>query len=195
MSEVKTFPTGLMVTDVQITNYHRAYSSESMSGIVYAHDSGIQWYKGTITLKAYGFENIKRLNGFLASIKGRYHAFELPLGGAYGYSDLAANPRLSGEHNKGRSTVFLIQNQSNLSMGSVFTLPNDTKLYTLLEDVDGDGTYSIVPSLKKSQANLAEANFKNPHITAILDSNETTIRHSEGGLLAEASISWTERIT
>ncbi|MCV5948106.1 hypothetical protein OFN94_25145, partial [Escherichia coli] len=75
---VKTIPTQLMITDVSITNYHRVYSTESISGIQYRRDSGVQWFKGSITLRAYGYENVRRLNGFLASLKGKLNEFALP---------------------------------------------------------------------------------------------------------------------
>ncbi|AUR69701.1 hypothetical protein [Vibrio cholerae] len=189
---VQVLPSQLKLTEVSITNYHRVYASESMSGIQYRHDSGIQWYKGTITLLAYGYENVRILNGFLASLRGRLNAFKLPLGGAYAHPDLVVNPTVNTAHSRGANEIKLSHTGKLISLGSVFTVPNDTKVYTVLENIDGDGVFSIVPSLKKPQQHLAEANFKNPHITALLDGNETTIQHSEGGLIAEATLSWTE---
>ncbi|MCQ9070510.1 hypothetical protein [Vibrio alginolyticus] len=192
---VKTIPAQLMITDVSITNYHRVYSTESMSGIRYSRDSGIQWFKGTITLQAYGYDNVRMLNGFLASLKGKLNAFALPLGGAYSNPDILTNPVTSTEHSIGASSIQLFHTGRAIEAGSVFTVLNDTKLYTVLEQVGEGGTYAINPSLKTSHAQTEPVNFMNPVITAVLDSNETTIEHQGNGQLASATISWTEYLT
>lgn len=188
------FPSQLFISDVSITNYHRVYSTESISGIQYRRDSGVQWYKGEVTLNAYGYENVKRMNGFLAGLKGKLNAFELPLGGAYSNPDLAQNPYLQGGHNIGSNTISVYYSGVPIPQGSVFTVPNETKLYTVLEDIVGDGVYSITPSFRIEHVNLEEVNFINPVITALLDENETTITHEGNGKLASASISWTEAL-
>ncbi|MGZ7642483.1 hypothetical protein [Vibrio parahaemolyticus] len=191
----KTIPEQLMITDVSITNYHRVYSTESMSGIRYSRDSGIQWFKGTITLQAYGYDNVRKLNGFLASLKGKLNAFALPLGGAYSNPDIVSNPVTSTPHSIGATSIKLFHTGRPIEAGSVFTVPNDTKLYTVLEQVDKGGTYAITPALKKAHSKTEPVNFMNPVITAVLDSNETTIEHQGNGKIAKATISWTEHLT
>ena len=190
----KTIPSCLMITDVSITNYHRVYSTESMSGITNRKDSGIQWFKGSITLKAYGFKNIRSMNGFLASLKGRYKNFSLPLGGAYANLDLPQNPTLSINHVTGSNEIEVFHTSNEIGSGSVFTLPNDTKLYTLLDDLTGSGTYSVTPALKKDHSKVSVVNFTNPVITAFLDGNETTISHEGNGSIATATLTWSEHI-
>ncbi|AVF60149.1 MULTISPECIES: hypothetical protein [Vibrio harveyi group] len=191
---VKTIPTQLMITDVSITNYHRVYSTESISGIQYRRDSGVQWFKGSITLRAYGYENVRRLNGFLASLKGKLNEFALPLGGAYSNPQLAVEPYLNGNHSTGNTTISFTYNGTAITAGSVFNLPNDSKLYTVVENVGGDGNYTIIPALRTDHVNLEQANFKAPIITALLDGNETTIEHEGNGQLASATISWSESL-
>lgn len=192
MSEV--LPSNLMITDVSVTNYHRAYTTESMSGIRSSSDSGIQWYKGTVTIKAYSYENVRLLNGFLVSLKGKLRNFELPLKGAYVNPNIGANPILSSSHSKGNSFININHSGAPIVMGSVFTVPNETKLYTLLETANGSGDYPIVPALKLSHAQAEVVNFMNPVITVSLDSNEVTINHESNGQIATATIAWTEAL-
>lgn len=188
-------PSQLMITDVSITNYHRVYATRSLSGVQLRRDSGIQWFKGEITLQAYGYDNVRLLNGFLANLKGQLNAFELPLKGAYVNKGIGSNPKLSMSLNRGSNKIQINHTGSVIGAGSVFTLPNETKLYTLLEDAPkGTGGYSIVPSLKASHSYFETVNFMSPVITAVLDSNETTIRHEGNGQLASATIAWNELI-
>jgi len=165
-----------------------------MSGIKKRRDSGVQWYRGTITLQAYGYDNVRILNGFLAGLRGTLHAFSLPLGGAYANPNIGSNPNLSKAHAIGSETVALFHTGHAISGGSVFTVPNDTKLYTLLENVGGSGSYEIIPALRRAVPMTAPLNFLNPSITALLDGNETTIEHSGNGIMAQASLSWSEAL-
>ncbi|KAB0285472.1 hypothetical protein F2P58_23465 [Vibrio fortis] len=194
---VKTIPSELMVTDVSITNYHRVYSTESMSGIETRRDSGVQWYRGTITLQAYGFDNVRRLNGFLAGLKGKLHPFALPLGGAYANPQIKRNPNLNGAAGIGVTSMKVFHTGGDICAGSVFTVPNDTKLYTLLDDLETNETSALTftPAFKKAHVNLEEINFMAPVITALLDSNETTVVHQGNGKLSTATISWREQLT
>jgi hypothetical protein len=188
----KLIPSNLMITDVSITNYHRSYSTEAMNGIRKGRDSGVQWFKGNITLQAYGHSNIRLLNGFLASLKGRLYEFALPLNGAYANPKLGRNPTFRVLNTAGSNSIDITHTSNLIGMGSVFTVPNETKLYTLLEDVGATGVYAITPALKREHTSPEVINFINPSITAVLNDNETTITHEGNGLLATATLSWRE---
>jgi len=192
----KLIPSNLMITDVSITNYHRSYGTESMSGLRLAKDAGIQWYKGNITLKAHGYSNVRLLNGFLSSLKGRLHEFELPLNGAYANPDIGNNPTFRVVNSVGSNSIDIAHTGSPIVMGSVFNVPNEPKLYILNEEVNGNsqGVYEINPALKKAHTTPEVINFINPVITAVLDGNETTITHEGNGLIASATLSWRENI-
>jgi hypothetical protein len=191
----KLIPSNLMITDVSITNYHRSYGTKSISGIQLSRDSGIQWYKGNITLQAYGYSNIRLLNGFLSNLKGRLYSFTLPLKGAYVNPDIGSNPTFSSSHTAGSTTVNVNHTGSIVHMGSVFTVPNETKLFTLGDSIEGTGNFNINPALKIAHTSPEVLNFINPVMTAILNDNETTITHEGNGMLATATLSWTEQLT
>lgn len=191
---IKTLPPNLMITNVSITNYHRSYGTESMSGVRVARDTGIQWFKGSVTLQAYGYANVRLLNGFLSNLKGKLHHFTLPLKGAYVNPDIGSNPVLYGSHSKGTTVLNMTHVGTLIGMGSVFTIPNEPKLYTLNDNIDGAGSYSVTPALKIDHSSAEVLNFIDPQITAVLDSNETTISHEGNGLMASASLTWTEAI-
>ncbi len=188
-------PSDLIISDVSITNMHRVYSSTSISGIQYRRDSGVQQYRGTITLTAEGFNGAKRLNGFLAKLKGRLNSFEIELGGAYAEPDINVLPTLINAHGVG-STNINVSGYSGPTIlaGSVFTLPNESKLYTILDDIptSGNPSVDIVPAIKNSHAASEPINFRNPKFTAILDINETTIIHGSSGFIPTAVIAWSE---
>ena len=191
----KLIPSGLMITDVSITNYHRSYGTESMSGVIIARDSGVQWFKGSITLQAYGYSNVRLLNGFLANLKGRLHEFTLPLNGAYVNPDIGSNPTFRVNHVAGTSLADITHLGSSIGYGSVFNVPNETKLYILAEDAGGTGVYDIIPALKTAHSALEPINFINPVLTAILEGNETAITHEGNGMIAYATLTWREHLT
>jgi hypothetical protein len=158
-------------------------------------DTGIQWFKGNITLQAHGYSNVRLLNGFLASLKGRHLAFTLPLKGAYCNPDIGVNPTFRVAHSIGNSIVDIRHLGSTIGMGSVFNVPNEPKLYILIDEVNGNGLYDIIPALKAPHTTPEVLNFISPTITAILDGNETTITHEGNGSLASATLSWREQLT
>lgn len=190
-------PSELMITDLTITNYHRSYETTSIAGVKLARDSGVQWFKGSITLKAYGYENVRLLNGFLSNLKGRLNPFTLPLKGAYANPDIGSNPTFSKAHSKGSTSISVNKAGSSIMMGSVFNVPNETKLYTLGETLNGNtlGVYSMTPALKIAHTSPEVLNFINPTVTAVLEGNDTTITHEGNGLLATATLTWTESLT
>ena len=191
----KTIPSELIISDVSIINMHRTYATESISGIQYRRDSGIQKFQGTITLTAEGYEGAKILNGFIAGIKGKLEAFEIQLGGAFSTDGIVSDPVLVGTHNIGSTSLNVSSfSGADIVAGSVFNLPNETKLYTILETLlqTGNSSLTIVPAVKVSHSSSEILNFTDPKFTAILNSNETTITHTQGGLISSAVISWSE---
>jgi len=191
-------PTNLIISDVTITNEHRTYTSKSISGIQYRQDSGIQKYSGSLTLTASGFDSAKILNGFLIKLRGRLNSFELQLGGAYGYDNITTNPKLNASYNIGSETINISPFIGNdkIYAGSVFTLPNETKLYTIIDDIPlyGNPSVGIVPALKIQHNINEDINFINPKFTVILDTNNTTITHNNGGLISSVILTWTEEL-
>lgn len=190
----KKIPSNLFITDVSVSNYHRTYTTESISGIVNSVDSGVQWFHGDLELTAIGFDAARTLNGFLASLRGRAERFEIQLGGAYSVSELGVNPVLNVDHSKGSQTLSVNHAGTVVPFGSIFTLPNDPKVYTVLEDINGVGTYDIVPALKVAQVSTSPLNFKTPAFTAVLTTNETTTTSEDNGLIHRATIQWRETI-
>jgi len=84
---------------------------------------------------------------------------------------------------------------SIIGLGSVFNVPNETKLYILGEDANGSGVYDISPALKIAHSSLEQLNFINPVLTAVLEGNETMITHEGSGQLASATLTWREHLT
>jgi hypothetical protein len=190
----KKLPSDVYITDVRVTNYHRAYTTESISGIVDSVDSGVQWFHGDLELTAVGYNSARSLHGFIASLAGRVGRFEIQLGGMYSLSELPFNPTLNVDHSKGSKTLSVNHSGMGVPLGSIFTVPNDPKVYTLLEGINGVGTYDVVPALKTSQVSGVPLNFKNPVFTAVLTTNETTITSEESGMINKATIQWRETI-
>jgi hypothetical protein len=190
----RQLPSDVYITNVSVTNYHRAYSTESISGIVDSVDSGVQWFHGDLELTAVGYNATRSLNGFLASLKGRVGRFEIKLGGAYSLAELPFNPTLNVDHSKGAKTLSVNHSGMSVPFGSVFTVPNDPKVYTFLDNLSGVGTYEVIPALKTAQVSGVPLNFKSPVFTAVLTTNETTITSEENGLINKATIQWRETI-
>lgn len=188
-------PSELTISDVEIINHHRTYTSTSIAGVQYRQDTGIQFYKGSITLTAAGFAGAKILNGFIAKLKGRLNSFELTLGGAFGNDGITVPPTLAAPVSLGETAINVSTYTGEVvPAGSIFTVPNDTKVYTTLDDLSptGNTNLKIVPAMKKVHVANEPINFVNPAITVLLDATDTTIIHSEGGLVSEATIMWTE---
>ena len=74
----------------------------------------------------------------------------------------------------------------------MFNVPNDTKLYTVLDEITETGTYAVTPAIKRWQAQWSELEFKAPKFTAQLTDNETTITHENNGQIAKANLGWRE---
>ena len=201
--ETKQIPDSLIISDVTINNYHRVYSTESISGIQNRRDTGIQRFNGSITLTAEGgFIGAKALNLFIMSLRGKYNLFEIELGGAYATPEIissGANPSVNGSHGTGDSTINMKNNVVGavpIVAGSVFNVDGETKLYTIMDDlpVIESQITNIIPAFKSAHNNVP-MNFLNPTFTAILDDNNTAIEHTEGGLIASVTINWTEDLT
>jgi hypothetical protein len=189
-------PPLLIISDVSVTNVHKSYITESMSGKFQSRDSGVQRFKGTVKLTAPDtFRGGQTLNGFLAKLRGRLNTFELRLGGTYASDDINTGQVLvNGPHSIGSTTVSIDGYNGNVNSGQVFNAPNDDKMYICLSDVTNFGTMEIIPALSVSLNNNDILNFLTPSFTVILDSNETTIEHSESGLVTSATLNWTEKI-
>ncbi len=64
--------------------------------------------------------------------------------------------------------------------------------YICVTDRSDNGIIDIVPSTRIS-ANVAEpVEFLSPKLTCVLNSQQTTITHTEGGLISSAMLDWSE---
>lgn len=188
-------PPGLIISDVNVTNIHKVYTTESMSGKFVSRDSGVQRFKGTLRLTALGgFRGGQTLNGFLAKLRGRSREFELELCGTYA-SDTVITPVMVQTAASIGSTNITIGNYlGSVYSGQVFNGPNDNKMYICLDDATGNSTIEIIPQLKVALEIGNQLNFTNPVFTVVLDSNETTIEHSESGYITSATLNWFESL-
>ncbi len=195
--ETKTISDLLIISDVTVNSEHRTYSTESISGIVNRRETGIQSFSGSITLTASeGYRGGKVLNAFLMGLKGKYNKFEINLGGTYGNPDVSTNPTLGATANTAADTINVTYVGSAIYAGSVFTFNNSTKLYTIMEDITGNNSsVEIIPPLKVGAVASTSLNFIDPVFTVILNSTETSITHTEGGLITSATLEWTEDLT
>jgi hypothetical protein len=189
-------PSGLIISDVSVTNVHKSYITESMTGKFQSRDSGVQRFKGTVTLTAAGgYRGGQTLNGFLAKIKGRLNKFELQLGCTYASDTIVSgNVSVNGSRSIGSTLVTIDGYNGNVHSGQVFNAPNDDKMYICLDDISNFGTMEIVPALAVALNDNDILNFTNPSFTVILDSSETTIEHSEAGLITSTKLNWTETL-
>jgi hypothetical protein len=109
--------------------------------------------------------------------------------------EVGSNPIFRIIHSAGSSRADIRHSGSTIGYGSVFNVPNETKLYTLSETVSGNGVYDIIPALKRSHSSYSPLNFINPVLTAVLDGNETVITHEGNGMIASATLTWREHLT
>lgn len=191
----ETIPSNLIISDVSITNEHRTYTTESMTGKFVSRDSGVQRFRGTLTLTAEDtFRGAQALNGFLAKLKGRLNEFEISLGGAYASDTYDGLATVQSTTAIGSSSINLGGLVGSVHVGQVFNCPNDTKLYTCLTDITNSGVIQIVPEIRTT-LNISDVlDFKTPKFTAILDSSESTIQHTENGLISSATLNWVESL-
>ncbi len=188
----ETIPSDLIISEVSITNEHRTYHNESISGKFQTKDSGVQRFKGTLILTARGYSGSQTLTGFLAKLKGRLVEYELELGGAYVSDTISRNPLIDIEAPINSSTVTVNTVVGELKLGQVFNFANDSKLFVCVSDRSDNGIIDIVPSTRIVAAVGEPLEFISPKLTCVLNSQETTVTHTEGGLISSAMLNWSE---
>ena len=112
----------------------------------------------------------------------------------YTSDTINSNPRNNGATSIGVSQLDIDTFFGTIHLGQVFNVPNDTKMYTCLSDTVSGGTIQVVPNIRVPIQNDAILNFIDPSLTVIMDSNASTITHTENGLIATATLNWTESL-
>lgn len=185
-----SIPESVIISDVTVSHNTPSFMNEMMSLHTESKGRNIHRFEGEFTATMPTLKSQKAWTSFLLRLGGRAGTFSLDLP-LHFKSDITTNPTLSTGASTGNNTIS-ISTTEQIDDGSCFTLPNDSKIYHLLEDVDGNGSYSIFPPLQQSQLTGAIVNFKTPVISCRIDNDKPQITHSEQGIITETTLSFIE---
>jgi len=184
-------PDEIIISNVQVTHNMPSFNTESLSLKTNSRDRGLHRLEGSFDVTIQDLNSQKSLTAFLLKLRGRANKFylDLPL---HFKSELTINPTLSTAKGIGSTSITLFGVTDKIYAGSCFTLPNDSKIYHIVDSIDRDGSVEIYPALMQKQLVNSVVEFTDPQITCRLDDELPTIDYSENGVIVETSINFIE---
>ncbi|HDI3263892.1 TPA: hypothetical protein PMC50_002513 [Vibrio cholerae] len=142
-----------IVSEVKVKTLTPNFVTESLTGKVNAQSRGLHSLEFSFKVTLEDADDIRKFNALMLKIQGRLNPFVLSLvdeidGEGYCNPLHTPNPiRLSHEAPKG-STRISVNAPQGVKAGTMFQLPNDTKVYTILDDVRSSGSVEIYPAIR-----------------------------------------------
>ncbi|ENM2831980.1 hypothetical protein AB6Q85_002327 [Vibrio cholerae] len=142
-----------IVSDVKVKTLTPNFVTESLTGKVNAKSRGLHSLEFKFTITLQGEKDVRKFNALMLKLRGRLNPFILSLtdttdGKGY-FNPLVTDKiiKLTTDTPVG-STNINIAAIGAVDAGTMFQLPNDTKVYTILDDVKGSGSVEIYPAIR-----------------------------------------------
>ncbi len=145
----------LFITDYKLTSVNPAWSARSASGKVLSRTQDYQYFEGSVTVFCRTRKAVRQLQAFVAARQGVVVPFYLRLPDQETLETISGNPRVNGTYTAKSDHLELTGYRGVLSAGDKFTIDNDSKVYTLLNDSPEQTTVYISPRLQKPVVNLS----------------------------------------
>lgn len=170
-----TTKNNIVLSGIKMTLNQPVIKSESANLRTHTMKRPVSRYEGSIEFHATGAEAVAKMRGFINE-HGSHTPFMIAIPGYDRPAlPLKANPVITGSYTLG-STQLTFQYMSpkdRLTVGDVFTLPNDTKVYTIA-DIN-DTVLTINPPLRRPITSTAPMNT-NPLFKILLRDSTLEIK-------------------
>ena len=187
-------PQGILISEVEVTHFTPNFKTESLNLVEKVKSRGLHRLEGSFKVMiGKDIESQKAWQAFLLKTKGTLSTFEVDLPMLF-KSDLNSNPNVIGSYSVGATQLELASLSEKIYAGSCFTIPNDTKVYYILDTIEYGGIVEIYPALRNNILSNATLNFISPVITARFDEDKQIITFSENGFVLEANVSFKEAL-
>lgn len=156
MTEIVIRDSDYIISDVKVKTLTPNFLTESLTGKVNAKSRGLHSLQFTFSITLVDDRDVKRFNALMMKLKGRLNPFTLSLldgtDGKGSFNPLVTDAilRLTNEAKIGDSVIQVAAN-SLIEAGTMFQLPNDSKVYTILDDVRS-GAVEIFPAIRVAHA-------------------------------------------
>ena len=189
------FPHGIgYISDVSLTEFTPNYNTISLSHIKRSRNRGIHRLDGTFTFTLTGENNKKALRAFLLKVRGRGEVIELNLGCSVFNTEVFGNPQCNGAIGIGADSFSVDGFSSEIPAGALFTLPNDTKVYTATNSVFNNAVMDVFPPIRKAQVDNSFLNFSDVTLSVNLTEDTQTVAHTEQGIIHTMSFTFQEAL-
>ena len=182
------------ISNVSLTEYTPNYSTTSLSLIKRSRSRGIHRLDGSFDFTLTGENNKKALRAFLLKTRGRGEVIELNLGCDIFDTTIFGNPQCNGAIGIGADSFSVDGFSSEIPAGALFTLPNDTKVYTATNSIFNNGVMDVFPHIRKSQVDNSPLNFSNVTLSVNLTEDTQTVTHSEQGIIHTMNFTFQEAL-
>ncbi|WP_068871995.1 hypothetical protein [Edwardsiella tarda] len=154
-----------LISSVSVEHTTSNFYTESTNYKGNAKGRGLHRMKFEFTIHMADADDIKKVEALMLRIRGRLNPFKLSLQDATDAKGDCnplyhpAKPLLTAPAGIGNKTITINNFSGVIPAGSKFQFPNDTKVYTLLEDARTGKTVEIFPHVRIAHDAKSQLNF------------------------------------
>lgn len=170
----------IKISEFTLKSKQPFFKAQSISGKFQRRFTGIQYFEGEFTAN-YMAEHIGEVKEFVARhIFGR--PFKVPLSYYTKYDgDVKEMVTSAVNVSRGGRKVTLSNFRGTLKAGTVIQFENHKKLYTITEDVKGNGEMKLFPNLRQNVMAGEIVKYQNPEGEFVLKTEEVDYKLSQIG--------------
>lgn len=190
-------PESVIISEPEITQNTPQWRTTSMSKRTQIRDRGIHYLTGSVTLTSAGYDGAMYLETLVLRLRGGLHQLELDLGGRFTASNVKTCRTVAPVPIN--TTQFRVDTLTSagvspvtIKAGNTFNIPNDSKLYYVMDYDTASRQLEVYPSIRIALPEDSIINFANTKILVTIDETSQTVKYTEGGLISEITLAWTE---
>lgn len=182
-----------LVSDVSITHTTPNFSTVSNNFIHNSVSRGLHRLKVNFTIHLVNEADIRKFEALMLKIRGRLNPFKLSLQDdtdAKGHCNplaFNARPMCVSDVSVGQNNITLNNFSGVIPAGTKFSLPNDSKVYTILDDVKSGKTVEVFPAIRIAHPAKTPLNLK-PVLTLRLEADEFTIKYEQASSITLTAV-------
>ncbi|BCV28479.1 hypothetical protein [Shewanella algae] len=173
------------IHDLSTTSNNPVYRNTSLNLKTTTRPRNLNQIQLDFTTTVGGFTEAKALQAYVNQLTNGKNQCLIRLGGIF------ANPNVTTVNatvaaNTGADHISLTSNEM-IEAGSYFNIPNDNKLYQVINDIQV-GEVEIWPPLRKPLVNGAPLGFTSPYLVGEVSSNAIATEHTNQGLIVTVQL-------
>ncbi|MCV3290980.1 hypothetical protein LZT28_22655 [Aeromonas media] len=152
------------IGNVKVQQTTPNFYTETVSGRVRSYSRGLHTLLFSFDVWLPYDHDVKKMNGFMLNCRGRLNPFVLDLGSSSEWFNPLTSPArritLGANAGVGQTNLVVVGSTVNISIGEYFQMPNDTKIYVVLNK--SGQNLEIFPPLLVAHKATETLNFENP---------------------------------